>query len=102
MKYFVFIYQSSVGPDAEVDEAIKQQWTEWFGSMGDSLVDAGGPFGGDGRTVTKDGVQVAQNPATGYSLIKAADMDAAEAIAQQSPILNAPDGRVNIYEKFPM
>ena len=103
MAQFVFVYYSSADPNAEVDESIKQAWGAWFGELGDKLVDGGSPFAGNGKAVEKSGVSDIDNfPATGYSIVNADSIDAATELAKGSPVLEAPDGAVRVYEKLPM
>lgn len=75
MKKFIFLY---TGNDGANDD-----WAAWFTQHGASFVDSGNPFGA-GRLVTADGnSDVAA--VTGYSLVLAEDLAAAEAFATTSP-----------------
>jgi len=96
MKKFIFLYYGYVEPTPEIHEA----WGKWFESIGDRLVDGGNPFGA-GREITKDGttqLSVDQEAITGYSIIRAENMDEAEKIAQSHPYITA----IRIYEAMPM
>ena len=65
-----------------------QAWTEWFGQLGDALVDGGNPAS-QTREIASNGTvsQLNGGAPTGYSIIKAADIDAAVALAKGCPVL---------------
>ena len=96
MKKFVFLYCR----DGESPKGDVEAWTNWFKSAGDVWVDIGNPFGQSKEvtsTEVKDGDSGALQ-ATGYSIVKAADMDAAVAIAKSCPATDC----VKVYEALPM
>jgi hypothetical protein len=98
MKKFVFLYQGqgSTEPTAEGMKA----WGDWFASLGEHLVDGGNPFGA-GREVTADGVtdlSADANPITGYTIVNAADLDAAQELLAGCPMSTG----VRVYEALPM
>jgi hypothetical protein len=96
MKKFVFLYYGMDEPTPEVMAA----WGSWFESIGDKLVDGGNPFGA-GRVVTKNGatdLSAAMKPATGYSIVNADSIDAAQKLLDGCP---AHDG-VQVYEALPL
>ncbi|MDH3295718.1 MAG: hypothetical protein OER95_15480 [Acidimicrobiia bacterium] len=89
MPNYVLTYHGEMGsmPEPDVMEAVMKEWEAWYGSMGDSLVDGGAPFG-ETASIGPDGSNTA-NPAsiTGYTVVKADDMAGATAIAQGCPVL---------------
>lgn len=87
MKKFVFLYTGNDGAHPE--------WIAWFTQHGASFVDSGNPFGA-GRLVTAAGNSDVGD-VTGYSLVLAEDLAAAEAIAATSPAAG-----VQVYEALPM
>lgn len=105
MSNFVFIYRGGKpGENKEEQDKIMAAWGAWFEELGDALVDGGNPFGAP-KTVTKGGVKDGADgqPASGYSVVKAADQDAAAELAKGCPVLaDNPDSRVEVYEAFPM
>ena len=102
MKKYVFIYYNQADMTGPPDEAVTKAWMDWFAQLGDKLVDAGNPFGPGGQAVDKSGVMsVKDMPATGYSIVKAKDMDEATGIAKDCPVIQAP-GAVCVYEALPM
>jgi len=82
MSTFVFVYHApmtpadATPPSPEEMEAVMSQWTAWAGKVGDGLVDFGTPLAG-GVRVTADGTSPSEREVAGYSIIEAADMDAA-------------------------
>jgi hypothetical protein len=71
------------------------EWMAWFKNQGQALVDAGNPTMA-GKMVTAKGVKALSGEiVTGYSIFKAADIDAAVAIAKTSPQLKG--GEIAVY-----
>ncbi len=83
--------------EGEVAE-IMAAWGAWFGSVGEALVDGGNPFS-VATSVASDGSVGAPipNELTGYSIVNAADLDGAVAIAKGCPVLGA-GGIVDVNE----
>jgi hypothetical protein len=93
------------GAMAETEAAQQEamtQWMNWFGSLGDSVVDTGSPFGpssslaSDGK-VTDGGT----SGLTGYSIIDAPTMTEACDKAKGCPVL-ATGGAIEVYEAMPI
>lgn len=104
MAKYLFIYHGGSHPETDEEIAeVMDAWGNWFGSMGSAVVDGGNPVGksstvnADG-TVTNDG---GPNPAGGYSLIEAADLDDAIGKAKKCPIL-AAGGSIELAEVIDM
>ena len=74
----------------------------WFGSIGESLLDPGNPFT-QGCTVATDGTSTDGGVAglTGYSIIDAENLSAAVAVAGGCPVL-ANGGGLQVYEAMAM
>ena len=74
-----------MGPPTDEEMAA---WGAWFESLGEAVVDGGNPIS-HAMTLTPTGVSDGGgvNPATGYSMISANDMDAALAHAKGCPII---------------
>ncbi len=104
MSKFVFIYHGGGAPEPGTSpEDIMAAWGNWFGSLGEAVIDGGNPFG-DAKTVSPGGTASAgggANPATGYSLVNAANLDAAVELAKGCPILSA-GGTVEVAEAHDM
>ena len=104
MAKYLFVYHG--GGTAESDEELKESmdaWGQWLGGMGAGVIDGGNPVG-DSSTVLADGSvknDGGANPASGYSLIEASDLDDALAKAKGCPILTV-GGSVEVAEAFDM
>lgn len=84
MKNFLILHYGFKQPTAEEMGA----WNAWFESIADKQVDRGGFPGGReiSHTGTKD-LPFAEDSITGYTIISAEDLDDAEKIAGQCPIV---------------
>ena len=104
MAKYLFVYHGGKNPESE--EEVKQvldDWGAWFGGMGAAVIDGGNPVGPSvtvqpGGSVTDNG---GPNPASGYSLVEASDMDDALEKAKGCPILKS-EGSVEVAEAFDM
>lgn len=89
MANFLLVYHGGSMPESP-EEGVKvmQAWTDWFGTLGDKLVDGGNPVS-QVKTIAADGSvsDGGSNPSTGYSVIKADSLDAAVALAKGCPVL---------------
>ncbi|MFC4668036.1 hypothetical protein ACFO5X_05670 [Seohaeicola nanhaiensis] len=98
MPKFLFVYHGGKRPEtqAEIDRAMAA-WGTWMSDNAKALVDAGNPVGMS-RTVSAAGVadDGGANPASGYSLVEAADIDAACAIAAANPMVMDGSGSVEV------
>ena len=104
MPKYLFVYHGGENPETEEEVAkVLDDWGAWLGGMGAAVVDGGNPVG-QSSTVNPDG-SVADdggaNPASGYSLVEAADLDDALAKAKGCPIL-AANGSVEVAEAIDM
>jgi hypothetical protein len=93
------------GGMAQTDEerqALMAAWGNWFGSLGQAIVDAGNPFG-PSATVASDGTVSDGVPSglSGYSVLSADSLAAASEFAGGCPVL-AAGGTVEVYEAFPV
>jgi hypothetical protein len=101
MANYVMVYKG--GGMAETDaerEASMAAWGQWFGTLGEAIVDAGNPFG-PSSTVAADGSMsgAASSGLTGYTVVKADSLAAAAELAKGCPIF-AGGGGVEVYETF--
>jgi hypothetical protein len=94
MSKYLFIYHGGKHPETEAEVAeVMDKWGKWFGSMGAYVIDGGNPVGKSstvlpGGTVEDNG---GSNPASGYGLIEASDLDDALSKAKGCPILDNGD-----------
>jgi hypothetical protein len=108
MSKFVFIYHApttpadAMPPSPEDMEAVMGQWTAWAGRVGDGMLDFGTPLAG-GVRVTPEGSSPSDRQVVGYTILEAADLDAALALAQGHPHLSMPGGcEIEIHEAQPI
>jgi hypothetical protein len=104
MAKFLFVYHGGGHPTDKSEQArVMAAWGQWFGSMGKAVIDGGNPVGkswtvkGNG-SIARDG---GANPASGYSLIEAKDLEDATAKAKACPIL-ASGGSVEVAQAMDM
>jgi len=91
VKKFMFLHFGFEKPTPEIMEA----WGAWFGSISDKQVDQGGFSGG--REISKSGTKDLpwnMESITGYNIIEAESLDAAEKLAQSNPFIAS----IRIYE----
>jgi hypothetical protein len=96
MKRFVFLHRGYETPTPEIMHA----WGKWFASIEDKTVDNVGPFG-PGREITHSGTKELPHDTgaiTGFTIIKAEDMDEAEKIARDCPVITS----IRVYEVMSM
>jgi len=89
MANYLLIYRGGGRPQDPADQAkVMQAWTDWFGELGSALVDGGNPAS-QTREIAVDGAVTTLNGGapTGYSIIKADDIDSAVALAKGCPVL---------------
>ena len=104
MAKYLFVYHGGTNPKSEEEAAeVMDAWGNWLGSMGSAVVDGGNPVGKSSTvhpdgSVTSDG---GSNPASGYSLIEASDLDDALAKAKGCPHLQGA-GTIEIAETYDM
>jgi hypothetical protein len=103
MANYVLAYKG--GRMAETDaerEAAIAAWGQWFGGLGQAVVDAGNPFG-PSMSVASDGTagEGAPSGLTGYSVLSADNLTAATEMAKGCPVLSS-GGNVEVYETFPI
>jgi hypothetical protein len=87
--------------EAEQQEAMTA-WMNWFGSLGEAVVDGGNPFG-PASTISSDGkvTDGGGSSLTGYSIISAGSLAEACDKAKGCPVL-ASGGSIEVYEAMPI
>ena len=89
MPEYIIAYHGGKEPESP-EEGAKgmEKWQAWVGGLGDAIVNPGTPLGMN-KTVTPDGVSDEDGPnrLTGYSIVKADNMDAALEMAKACPFL---------------
>lgn len=103
MAEFVFVYHGGGKPDSPEEGAKEMaKWQAWMGAVGEDFVNPGAPVGMS-KTVSASGIadNGGSNPVSGYSVVRANDIDAACAIAKGCPI-NDAGGSVEVAEIMKM
>ncbi|MCT8158724.1 YciI family protein [Pseudoruegeria sp. SHC-113] len=104
MPKFMFVYHGGKAPEDPAEgEKVMAAWNAWYGAMGAAVVDGGGPAGMS-RTVSAQGVadNGGSNPVSGYTLVEAADQDAAVEMAKGCPMVADGSGSVEVAEVIQM
>lgn len=108
MTKYLFLYHApmppadAMPPSQEEMQAVMGQWTAWGEKVGEGLLDFGTPLA-DGTRVTSEATSPSSNEVAGYSMIEAASMDAALALAQDHPHLTMPGGcTIEVHEAQPI
>lgn len=108
MANYALVYHGGVmDPTAVTQEqrdAEMAKWGVWYEELGAAIVDGGAPFMHH-KTISSDGSVSdggGANPATGYSIVAADDIDGAIALAKGCPILETPDGTIEVVEAIDM
>ena len=85
----------------EEQDQVMKAWTDWFGTLGDALVDGGNPIS-QARAISPDGsVMEATSAPSGYSILKADSLDQAVSLSKGCPVL-AGGATVLVSETFPV
>jgi hypothetical protein len=85
--YLLTFHGGSMPDTKEEQDQVMKAWTDWFGTLGDALVDGGNPVS-KAKAISPDGsVMDATSAPTGYSIIKASDIDSAVRLAKGCPVL---------------
>ena len=102
MANFLLTFHGGSMPETkEAQDQVMAAWTDWFGTLGDALVDGGNPIS-QSKAISPDGsVMDATSAPSGYSIIKANDLDSAVALAKGCPVL-AGGAAVVVSETFPV
>ncbi len=87
----------------EEQQEVMAKWGEWMQRVGPALSDVGAPFG-PGASVVDDGSMASPSSMSGYSIVEAADLDAAKALTSGHPYLSEGKGdyAIDIFELMPV
>src|SRR5438445_8775485 len=89
MANYVLVYKGGgMAPTPAEQEKVMADWGQWFGSLGQDLVDGGNPFSGKATAINSDGSSGTATAAlTGYTIIKSDDLNSAAQKAKGCPVL---------------
>ncbi len=102
MANYLFVYYGGMMAATPAEQKKSMDaWMGWFGKLGKAVVEKGAPTK-PGKVVSKSGAKsIRANPVTGYTVIKADNLDAAVVMAKGCPSI-PEDGQVAVYELLPM
>jgi len=102
MANYLFVYYGGMMAATPAEQKKSMDaWMAWFGKLGKAVVEAGAPTK-PGKIVSKSGTKsISDNPVTGYSIVKADNLDAAVTMAKGCPSIPI-GGQVAVYELLPM
>ena len=88
MANFLLTFHGGSMPETKAEQdQVMQAWTDWFSAIGNALVDGGNPIS-QTRAISPDGsVMDATSAPSGYSILRADNLDAAVALAKGCPVL---------------
>lgn len=78
-------------------------WMAWYGGLGDSVTDMGAPFG-HASSVVDDGSAGTPSGLTGYSIVEADSLEAAQAMTAGHPYIREGNGNyaIDVFELYDM
>lgn len=99
MSHYLLAFRGGMPKSPEEGEKMMQAWTAWMADLGDALVDPGAGLG-KSRFLTGPGQEdTAGDALSGYSVIEAADIEAALEIAGRNPIFSL-GGTIEVAEQL--
>jgi hypothetical protein len=105
---FMLLYISPLSAEQQMANASPEEtqkgmepWMAWFGKMGSAIVDGGAPLVA-GANVTASGSSGRKTQIAGYSIIEAADLNAAKGMLAGHPHLMDPGNSIEVVETMPM
>ncbi len=107
MAKFIMLYRGEATDmgdmSPEEQQEVMAKWGEWMQRVGPALSDVGAPFG-PGASVVDDGSMASPSSMSGYSIVEAADLDAAKALTSGHPYLSEGKGdyAIDIFELMPV
>lgn len=107
MKKFLILYSAPVTAEAQMNvspEEMKkgmEPWNAWYKKYEKAIVDMGAPLG-KGTCLDKKGSSISQTQVTGYSIVRAKDMEAVKAMLTNHPHLMMPKASIEALEIMPM
>ncbi|GMQ86779.1 MAG: YciI family protein [Acidimicrobiia bacterium] len=107
MPKYMMVYKGEATDLTDMSEeeagAVMAKWDVWIEGIGSALSDIGTPFG-PASSIVDDGTAGTAHSLSGYSIVEANDMDAAQGLADGHPFLSEGKGdyAIDIYELMPL
>jgi len=96
MKKFLVIYHASAEAMATMSQATPEQrseamkpWMAWKEALGDKMLDLGAPLSGGVKIKPNGSTEASKKEVTGYSMIQAMDLAAAQLLLAGHPHLQS-------------
>jgi hypothetical protein len=99
--YLLVYHGGSMPQTPEEQGKVMAAWGSWMGALGPNLIDGGNPIG-QTKTISASGSVSdggGANPASGYSVIKADNLEAAVAASKECPV-RLGGGSIEVCETF--
>jgi hypothetical protein len=99
--YLLAYHGGKMADTKDAQATVMAAWGQWMQKLGPSLIDGGNPVG-KASTIDKQGKVSAgagPNPVSGYSIIKAENLDAAVRLAKECPVLQG-GASIEVCETF--
>lgn len=101
-KYILLYRGPAVEFTPEMNEAWGNAWGKWTAKIGSALVDEGAPFG-HGAVVSESGPGGSPAEFTGYSILQADSLAAAQSLAEGNPwIVGSSINKMDVFELMAM
>jgi hypothetical protein len=104
MATYLLAYHGGGMPETEKEAArVMAAWGKWYTKLGKAIVDGGNPVG-HAKTIASTGRVTnggGKNPISGYTIIKARNLDTAATMAKGCPILKS-GGTIEVCETMEM
>lgn len=101
MPKYILAFRGGMPKSPEEGQKMMTEWTAWMDDLGDSLVDRGAGFGKSRFLTGPEQEAPSGDPLSGYSVVEAADIDAALEIAGRNPIFSL-GGTIEVAEQMSM
>lgn len=108
MKKFLVLFTAPAATREKMQNATPEEmqtsmqpWMEWFGKVGDALVDKGMPLT-NAMGLTKDGTEPGNVDIVAYDIVQAKDIDSALELMKSNPHLDREGGKIDIHEMWNM
>jgi len=99
--YLLAYHGGGMPEDPKETARVMAAWGKWYQKLGKAVVDGGNPIG-QAKTIASTGRVTrggGKNPVSGYTIIKAKDIDTAVKLAKGCPIIKS-GGSVEVAETF--
>jgi len=105
MKKFIALYLNTTGSHQPAPEMTPEEqaqmmapWGEWQAKYGERIADLGSPFMPASASINGNSWSTSKNCVTGYSIVFAKDLEAAQEMFKGHPIFSYPDHAIEISE----